>query len=41
MVDKNAIAIIETTMARYPKMGFRELVAIISEVIPSAGNNTM
>ena len=41
MVDKNAIAKIEATIARYPKIGLRELVAIISEVIPKAGNNTM
>ena len=35
--DKNAIAKIEATMARYPKMGLRAFVAIISEVIPKAG----
>ena len=41
MVDKNAIAKMEATIALYPKIGLRELVAIISEVIPNAGNNTM
>ena len=41
IVDKNAIAIIEPIIARYPKIGFREFVAITSEVIPSAGNNTI
>ena len=28
-------------MARYPKIGLRELVAITSEVIPKAGSNTI
>ena len=28
-------------MALYPKMGLRELVAITSELIPSAGKSTM
>ncbi len=41
MVDKNAIAKIDATMARYPKIGFRAFVAIISEVIPSAGRRTI
>jgi hypothetical protein len=41
MVDKKAIAKMEATIARYPKMGFLELVAIISEVIPNAGSNTI
>jgi hypothetical protein len=41
IVDKNAIAIIDPIIARYPKIGLRELVAIISEVIPNAGNNTI
>ena len=38
---KNAIAKIDATMALYPKIGFLELVAIISDVIPSAGSNTI
>ena len=37
MVDKNAIARIDIIIARYPKIGLRELVAITSEVIPNAG----
>ena len=41
MVDKNAMAKIEATIARYPKIGLRELVAIISDVIPSAGSKTI
>jgi hypothetical protein len=41
MVDKKAIAKIEATIALYPKIGFLELVAIISDVIPRAGNSTM
>ena len=41
IVDKKAIANIEATMARYPKIGFREFVAITSDVIPKAGSNTM
>ena len=41
MVDKKAIANIEATIALYPKIGFRACVAIISEVIPRAGNNTI
>jgi len=41
MVDKNAIAKIDATIARYPKIGLREFVAIISEVIPKAGSNTI
>ena len=28
-------------MALYPKIGFLELVAIISDVIPNAGNSTI
>ena len=31
----------EIIIALYPKIGFRELVAITSEVIPNAGNNTI
>ena len=41
IVERNAIAKIEATIARYPKIGFRAFVAIISDVIPSAGSNTM
>ena len=41
MVDKKAIAKIDATMARYPKIGLRALVANTSEVIPSAGNSTI
>ena len=41
IVDKKAIAKIEATIALYPKIGFLEFVAIISDVIPSAGNNTI
>ncbi len=41
MVDKNAMAKIDATMARYPNMGFLALVAIISETIPMAGKITM
>ena len=41
IVDKNAIAIIDPIIARYPKIGLRAFVAITSEVIPKAGNNTM
>ena len=40
-VDKKAIANIEATIALYPKIGFLEFVAIISDVIPKAGSNTM
>ena len=36
-----AINNIDPTIALYPKIGLRELVAIISDVIPKAGNNTM
>ena len=39
--DKNPIANIEPTIALYPKIGFLELVAIISEVIPRAGKRTI
>ena len=39
--DRIVIKSIDPTIALYPKIGFRELVAIISDVIPSAGNNTM
>ena len=35
--DRNPIPSIEPIIALYPKIGFRELVEIISEVIPSAG----
>ena len=31
----------EPIIALYPKMGLREFVAITSELMPSAGNNTM
>ena len=41
MVDKNAIAKIDIIIALYPKIGLRELVAIISDVIPKAGNITI
>tara|TARA_Y100001933_G_C18957487_1_gene546647 strand:+ start:1331 stop:1546 length:216 start_codon:yes stop_codon:yes gene_type:complete len=41
MKDKNVIPIIEIIMALYPKIGFLELVAIISEVIPRAGKSTI
>src|SRR5690554_8020631 len=41
MVDKNAIANRDATIARYPKIGFRELVAKISETIPMAGRITI
>jgi hypothetical protein len=39
--DRMVIPNKDPIMARYPKMGFRELVAIISEVIPNAGSNTI
>jgi len=39
--DKKPIAKIEPIIARYPKIGFLELVEIISEVIPKAGKSTM
>ena len=35
------MARIDATIARYPKMGLRALVASTSEVIPSAGNKTI
>jgi len=38
---KKAIARIDATIALYPNIGFLELVAIISEVIPSAGSKTI
>ena len=41
IVDKNAMAIIDRIIARYPKIGFLEFVEITSEVIPNAGNNTI
>jgi hypothetical protein len=41
MNDKNPMAIIEPIIALYPKIGFLELVAIISEDSPRAGNNTI
>ena len=41
IVDKNAIARIDMIIARYPKIGLRELVAIISETNPIAGRITM
>src|SRR5210317_523551 len=41
IVDKNAIAIIEPIIARYPKIGFLELQAITSETIPIAGRITI
>ena len=37
IVDKKAIANIDATIARYPKIGLREFVAMTSEVIPKAG----
>ena len=40
-MDKKAIANIEATIARYPKIGFLAFVAMISEVIPKAGKRTM
>jgi len=36
-VDKNAIAKMEAIIALYPKIGLRELTAIISDTIPIAG----
>ena len=41
IVDKNAIAKIDATIALYPKIGFLAFVDITSDVIPNAGNNTM
>jgi hypothetical protein len=41
MKDKKPIAKIDPIIALYPKIGFLELVAIISDDKPSAGNNTM
>src|SRR5690625_3972775 len=39
--DKNLIASREAVIARYPKIGFRALVARISETIPIAGRITI
>ena len=36
--DKNAIANNAPTIALYPKIGFLEFTAIISDTIPKAGN---
>ena len=41
IVERKAMAKIDATIARYPKMGLRALVASTSEVIPSAGNKTI
>ena len=39
--ERMAMNNIEPTIALYPKIGLRELVAMISEDNPKAGNNTM
>ena len=39
--DKTPMPNIEYTIALYPKIGFLEHVAIISEVIPSEGSITI
>ena len=41
IVERNAIPRIEAIIARYPKIGFLELVARISEAIPIAGRITI
>ena len=41
IVERKAIARIEATIALYPKIGFLELVARTSDVIPRAGNRTI
>src|SRR5690606_27724816 len=41
IVDKNPIAKIDATIALYPKIGFLELVDIISDTIPIAGRITI
>jgi hypothetical protein len=41
MNDKKPMARMEPIIALYPKIGFLELVEIISDEIPKAGNNTM
>src|SRR5690606_29223372 len=41
IVERNAIAKMEATIARYPKMGFRAFVEIISETSPIAGRITI
>jgi hypothetical protein len=41
MNDRMAMNNIDPTIALYPKIGLREFVAMISELIPNAGNNTM
>ena len=38
---KKPMAKLEPIIARYPKIGFLELVEIISEVIPKAGSKTI
>ena len=41
IVDKNAIARIDPTIALYPKIGLRAFVDITSDAIPRAGRRTM
>ena len=41
IVDKNAIARIDPTIARYPKIGLRAFVDITSDAIPRAGKRTI
>ena len=41
MVDKNAIARIDPTIALYPNIGLRAFVEITSDAIPKAGKRTM
>jgi hypothetical protein len=41
MNDRIVIPNMEIIIALYPKIGLLEFVAITSEVIPNAGNNTM
>src|SRR5690606_11974998 len=41
IVERNAIARIDMIIARYPKIGLRELVAMISDTRPIAGRITM
>ena len=38
---RKPMARMEPIMARYPKIGLRALVAMTSELMPSAGNKTM
>jgi hypothetical protein len=41
MKDRMVIPNMEIIMALYPKIGFLEFTEMTSEVIPSAGNNTI